>query len=274
MFFKKMELIKYKLIRFVESNQSLNLLIYNNVRFFKFLLPHEKDFYGMLLICKNDKNLAILDIGANLGISILGFRKLGFKNKILAFEPNYYLYKNFLKKISKQDKNVHVKNFALGNKNENKFFYMPYYKSKFVHYFSSFDSAYIVRSLKITFPKIHRKFFLKKKLIKCRTFDSLILNVKPHFVKIDTEGFDEFVLTGLKKTIKKFRPIFLIEYNKEYFSSVLKILDTYIPFVYNIHINKMIKLNKKILQSNVARTSKKNSLSIRNVYFVPKEYKF
>ena len=274
MFFKKMELIKYKLIRFVESNPSLNLLIYNNVRFFKFLLPHEKDFYGMLLVCKNDKNLAILDIGANLGISILGFRQLGFKNKILAFEPNYYLYKNFLKKISKQDKNVHVKNFALGNKNENKFFYMPYYKSKFVHYFSSFDRAYIVRSLKMTFPKIHRKFFLKKKLIKCRTFDSLILNVKPHFVKIDTEGFVEFVLTGLKKTIKKFRPIFLIEYNKEYFSSVLKILDTYIPFVYNIHINKMIKLNKKILQSNVARTSKKNSLSIRNVYFVPKEYKF
>lgn len=274
MFFKKMELIKYKLIRFVESNPSLNLLIYNNVRFFKFLLPHEKDFYGMLLVCKNDKNLAILDIGANLGISILGFRQLGFKNKILAFEPNYYLYKNFLKKISKQDKNVHVKNFALGNKNLNKFFYMPYYKSKFVHYFSSFDRAYIVRSLKMTFPKIHRKFFLKKKLIKCRTFDSLILNVKPHFVKIDTEGFDEFVLTGLKKTIKKFRPIFLIEYNKEYFSSVLKILDTYIPFVYNIHINKMIKLNKKILQSNVARTSKKNSLSIRNVYFVPKEYRF
>jgi len=269
-----MELIKYKLIRFVESNPSLNLLIYNNIRFFKFLLPHEKDFYGMLLVCKNDKNLAILDIGANLGISILGFRQLGFKNKILAFEPNYYLYKNFLKKISKQDKNVQVKNFALGNKNQNKFFYMPYYKSKFVHYFSSFDRAYIVRSLKMTFPKIHRNFFLKKKLIKCRTFDSLILNVKPHFVKIDTEGFDEFVLTGLKKTIKKFRPIFLIEYNKEYFSSVLKILDTYIPFVYNIHINKMIKLNKKILQSNVARTSKKNSLSIRNVYFVPKEYKF
>ena len=274
MFFKKMELIKYKLIRFVESNPSLNLLIYNNIRFFKFLLPHEKDFYGMLLVCKNDKNLAILDIGANLGISILGFRQLVFKNKILAFEPNYYLYKNFLKKISKQDKNVQVKNFALGNKNQNKFFYMPYYKSKFVHYFSSFDRAYIVRSLKMTFPKIHRNFFLKRKLIKCRTFDSLILNVKPHFVKIDTEGFDEFVLTGLKKTIKKFRPIFLIEYNKEYFSSVLKILDTYIPFVYNIHINKMIKLNKKILQSNVARTSKKNSLSIRNVYFVPKEYKF
>ena len=242
MFFKKIELIKYKLIRFIESSPSINLLIYNNVRFFKFLLPHEKDFYGMLLVCKNHKNLAILDIGSNLGISILGFRQLGFKNKILAFEPNYYLYKNFLKKISKQDKNVHVKNFALGNKNENKFFYMPYYKSKFVHYFSSFDKTYILNSLKMTFPRICNNFILKKKLIKCRTFDSLRLDVNVHFIKIDTEGYDEFVLKGLKKTIKKFRPIFLVEYNKEYFSSVLKILDTYIPFVYNIKLNKMIKL--------------------------------
>ena len=31
-------------------------------------------------------------IGANLGISSMGFRKLGFKNKIYAYEPNYFLY--------------------------------------------------------------------------------------------------------------------------------------------------------------------------------------
>ena len=55
----------------------------------------------MLLLCKNQKNQVILDIGANLGISILGFRKLGFKNTIYAFEPNFYLYQKFLKKLKK-----------------------------------------------------------------------------------------------------------------------------------------------------------------------------
>ena len=138
MFFKKINLIKYKLVRFIESKPSLNLFIYNNIRFIRFLLPHEKDFYGMLLVCKNERDFAILDIGANLGISLLGFRQLGFINKIYAFEPNYYLYKNFLKMISKKDSNIYVKNFALGNKNEDKFFYMPYYKSTFVHYFHVF----------------------------------------------------------------------------------------------------------------------------------------
>jgi len=274
MILKKLELIKYKLVRFIESHPSLNLLIYNNISFLKFLLPHEKDFYGMLLICKNVKKLVILDIGGNLGLSSLGFRQLGFKNKIIIFEPNFYLYKYFLRKISKKDKNITVKNFALGNKNETKFFYMPYYKSKFVHYFSSFDKDYILRSIKMTFPKIHKQFTLQKKLIRCRTFDSLKLNIKVHFVKIDTEGFDEFVITGLKKTIKKDKPIFLVEYNNEYFSTIVSQLYNYTPFFYDISKNKMIRLNKSLIKTSVARTSQKNLLSVRNIYFIPNEHNF
>lgn len=271
MFFKKFEIIKYALVRFFESSPHLNLLIYNNIRFFKFLLPHEKDFYGMLLICKNKKNLAILDIGANLGISILGFRQLGFINKIYAFEPNYHLYKNFLLKLKKKDKNLFVKNIALGDKNISKFFFMPFYKSKIIHYFCSFDKNYIYRSIKMTFPKIFHKFYLKKKIIICKRFDSLNLKIKPHFIKIDTEGFDEFVLEGLKKTIKRFKPNFLIEYNKEYFSKVSKKLKDYDKYIYDIQTNKMIKLNSKLIKFNVARTSTNNPLSIRNIFFVHKK---
>jgi FkbM family methyltransferase len=274
MFLKKLNLIKYKLVRIIESKPSLNLFIYNNIRFFKFLLPHEKDFYGMLLVCKNDKDLSILDIGANLGISVLGFRQLGFKNKIYAFEPNYYLYKNFLKKISKDDNDVYAKNLALSNKNEDKFFYMPYYKSTFIHYFSSFDKDYIYQSIKMTFAKKLSDFSFKKKKIKCRTFDSLNLNIKPHFIKIDTEGFDEFILTGLKRTIKIFNPIFLIEYNKNYFYRIKKKLNNYIAYIYDIKSNQMIKLSKQLINLHVARTNKDNFLSIRNIYFIPKNYKF
>ena len=99
MFYKSFEAIKYKFIRYIESNYKVNLLIYNNIHLFKFLLPHEKDYYGMLLLCKNNKKNIILDIGASLGISSLGFRRLGFKNIIYAFEPNYFLFKNYLKNI-------------------------------------------------------------------------------------------------------------------------------------------------------------------------------
>jgi hypothetical protein len=115
---------------------------------------------------------------------------------------------------------------------------------------------------------------IKKKRIKCRRFDDLNLKITPHFVKIDTEGHDLFVLKGLLKTIKKFQPIFLIEYNKEYYKYVKKILKNYIPYIYDFKENKMFKLDKTINTLQVARTNKKNYLSIRNIYFIPKNKKF
>ena len=247
---KNFETIKYKIIRLIESNPNLNLLIYNNIRFFKFLLPHEKDFYGMLLLCKNQKKKVILDIGASLGISSLGFRQLGFKNIIYAFEPNYHLYDCYLKEISKKNKNIFVRNIALGNSNSSKVLYMPYYKSRCIHYFCSFNKKYLMNSIKITFPKLLNNIVIKKKKIKCRKFDDLNLNIAPHFIKIDTEGYDEFVLKGLKKTLKD-----------------------YTPHVYDLKKNKMLKLAEKIDPKEVSRTTKKNYLSVRNIYFLPKQKK-
>ncbi len=273
MFFKIFEEIKFKIIRLIETNHYINLFIYNNIRFFKFLLPHEKDFYGMLLLCKNQKNQVILDIGANLGISILGFRKLGFKNTIYAFEPNFYLYQKFLKKIKKDYKNIVVKNIALGNTNTSKIFFMPYYKSKCLHYFCSFDKKYMINSIKIAFPNLLNKIVIKKKKIKCRKFDSLNINIVPHFIKIDTEGYDEFVLKGLKNNIRRYKPIFLIEYNEEYYDNVRKILKNYVAFFYDIKKNKMVKLKKVIDPKKISRISKDNYLSSRNIFFIPKRKK-
>tara|TARA_B100002051_G_scaffold266471_1_gene293669 strand:- start:445 stop:1269 length:825 start_codon:yes stop_codon:yes gene_type:complete len=270
---KNFETIKYKIVRLIESNPILNLFIYNNIRFFKFLLPHEKDFYGMLLLCKNQKKKIILDIGASLGISSLGFRHLGFKNIIYAFEPNYHLYNYYLKEISKKNNNIFVKNIALGNSNKSKILYMPFYKSRCIHYFCSFDKKYLINSIKITFPNLLNRIVIKTKKIQCRKFDDLNLKIEPHFIKIDTEGYDEFVLKGLKKTMNKYKPVFLMEYNKEYYKNIKKILKDYIPHVYDLKTNKMLKLAHKIDPEKISRTTKSNYLSVRNIYFLPKRKK-
>ena len=117
-------ILKFRLIRIIESNPRINLLIYNNISFFRPFLPHEKDYYGMKFLINNKKNDIIIDVGGNLGISAMGFRSLGFKNKIFLFEPNKYLFKKFiLNKLLKKYKDVYAFNFALGNKNEVKNFY-------------------------------------------------------------------------------------------------------------------------------------------------------
>ena len=273
MFLKTFETLKYKFIRYFERNYRINLLIYNNIHLLKFLLPHEKDYYGMLLVCRKKKNNVILDIGGSLGISSLGFRRLGFKNIIYIFEPNNILFKKFLKKNIKGYKDIFLKNYALGKSNKTKIMYMPFYNSKCIHYFCSFDLKYLLNSIKITFPKILNKISIKTTKIKCKKYDDLKLNIKPHFIKIDTEGFDQYVLLGMKKTIRKFKPIFLVEYNKKYFNNVRNILYDYVPYIYDFSTNKMTKIPKKINHQKISRTNKNNFLSIRNIYFIHKNRK-
>ena len=79
-------------------------------------MPHDKDYYGIKKIFSNNVN-SFLDIGANTGTSTLAFRRMGFTNKIHLFEPNYFLFKKFLKKMKKKDSNIFIHNLALGSKN-------------------------------------------------------------------------------------------------------------------------------------------------------------
>ena len=80
--------------------------------------------------------------------------------------------------------------------------YFPFYKSSCIHYFSSFDKKYLLNSIKMTFPKLLTKLnLIKRKKIKCIRYGDLNLKIKPHFIKIDTEGFDEYILLGMIKII-------------------------------------------------------------------------
>ena len=121
----------------------------------------------------------------------------------------------------------------------------------------------------MTFPKIVSDIKFKKKKIRIKKFDNLNLKIKPHFIKIDVEGFDFLVLRGLSKTIKKYKPIFLIEYNKENFMQITNFLKNYEKYIYDIHTDKLINLKQKV-KRRISRSSRSNLLSNRNIYFIPK----
>ena len=71
--------IQFIIIRIIEAYPQINLLILNNLIYFKFFLPHDKDYLGIKLIFKKNYNLnSFLDIGANVGASALSFIKMGF----------------------------------------------------------------------------------------------------------------------------------------------------------------------------------------------------
>ena len=77
----------------------------------------------------------------------------------------------------------------------------------------------------------------------------------------------------MKKSIKKFNPIILVEYNTENFKEIYKFLNSYNAYIFKFDNKKFKKLKKiDFLKNNksLARSHKKNLLSSRNVFFIPK----
>ena len=74
----------------------LQIFIYNHLEKFNFLFPHDKDYNGIKLLFHKNEKRDFLDIGANIGLSTIGFREMGFKlNNIHLFEPDNFLIKEY-----------------------------------------------------------------------------------------------------------------------------------------------------------------------------------
>jgi len=251
-------IIKYKIIRFIEQFPSISFFILNNLRFFKFLLPHDKDFLGLKLLCNNNYDFQILDIGSNIGSSILSFRSLGFKNKIYVFEPNKLIVNKYIQRLKLKDPDIEIFNYALGNENVTKPFFVPYYKGICLHTYSSFDKKFLINGLKNSLPKL--TFLIKQEKIDIKKYDDLNLDIYPYIIKIDTEGYELPVIQGMLKNIKVHKPIILMEYNNEKFRKIKNLLKEHDPFSYNVTSNDFHKLNIN------------ETYNLRNIYFIPKNF--
>ena len=132
-FFKMLLNFRYQIIKFIEKIPAIQIIIYNNLNKFKFLLPHDKDYFALRLLFKKNETRDFIDVGGNIGLSSIGFRELGFnKNNILIFEPDTFLIKNYLSKVGRYYKKIKIYPFGLSNKNQKKKLYKAYYKNYFL----------------------------------------------------------------------------------------------------------------------------------------------
>ena len=149
-----------------------------------------KDFDEILKKVFRDSKLNIVDIGANTGQSIERFQKLFNKSKIYSIEPSKHAFYKLKKKYNNK-KNIYLYNHAIGDLNQKKFF---------------FDYENNVLS---SFNKLNKKNILKNKfnkhLVNVLTLDNFcskhrLKNV--HILKIDTQGNENNVLKGSRKSIR------------------------------------------------------------------------
>ena len=230
--------------RFTRSNIYLYLVskyLYQNYlyRFF-----YEKEFEILKFIKKDDK--IILDIGSNNGVSARSIRLFNKENTIISFEPNKFIKKK-LEQTQKKIINFKFYLFGVLDKNTKIKLFIPFYKNYSLDAQSSIKLSYVVDSLRrgIFQKKLIKRIKIKKIISEFKVIDNY--NFNPFFVKIDTEGTEHLVLKGLKKTIKKFKPVLMIEKNDLNFFVMSKILK---KMNYDIYSFKNQKLKKYIFTKN------------------------
>jgi len=269
--------LKYRVIKFIEEIPLIQIFIYNNIIKFKFLFPHDKDYLALKLLFKFNEKRDFIDVGGNIGLSVVGFRELGYRNnRILVFEPDKLLIKNYLNKVKNLYKKILIFNFGLSNKNETKTLFKAFYKNKFFHFNNSFDKKYIKEKIKHNYPKKYKKFYLKSQKLYTKRFDTLKIQSNACFVKIDVEGFDHCVIDGMRNFIKKIKPVLLIEYNYNNFALIYnKLRIDYYCYIYDIEKDNFRKLKKndikKLKMGKILE--KKYSKNSVNIFYINKSLK-
>ena len=198
-----------------------------------------------------------IDVGVYRGVYSYEMSK--YSEKVHSFEPNPIIFKYIDKNLKKFIKNIHLYNFALSNQNKtinlkipirnsnsNKEIFEEYYEmgKATIHNENNFEN--------------YENFEIQTKKIDELSFDNKI-----SFIKIDVEGHELEVIEGAKNTIKRDKPVLLVEIEKQY---TKKEVAESINFINSLGY-KSYFFNKKDLKS----TTELNNLDLfNNFIFFPK----
>lgn len=219
-----------------------------------------------------DKEI-VLDIGANVGMTAIIFSDLF--QKVIAFEPSKESF-NVLNENLKNNmiENVETINYGLGNEEK----------------ILNTISPYLEATSKAIIPYLDTKdeikdYSLEKIIIKNgdKALNELSEDKKIGLIKIDVEGFELEVLKGLETTLKKYKPVVILEMNaiclnlfsKMSLPDFLESLDKYFPILiaYNdsTYENFDISSGKTEARFKVMKRHLQNSFCPNIVCFHDKE---
>jgi FkbM family methyltransferase len=160
---------------------------------------------GILFLMKDvvtkKQNPIFLDIGANVGHHSLFMSK--YCGEVHAFEPYDKVKNIFLSKILLNKRpNIFVYNVGLGE------------KSEFLDFYAPAGRNIATGSFMPEHAKDNNIKYGKLEIVEGDSYISK-LNLKSiDLIKIDVEGFEKYVLLGLRNTLEKFRPAVVMEYSR------------------------------------------------------------
>jgi len=163
-----------------------------------------------------DKTKSTIDIGVFRGV--YSYKMAEYSNKVYGFEANPIMFNYLNKNLTKLKKNIILHNIALSDSKGYAKLKIPIRKKSMVK--SNFEDYYegglaTIESDNNLNDKMFDTFDVKK-----LTLDSFNFDQKISFIKIDVEGHEFSVLKGSEKILKKYKPVLLIEIDKQHSTKV------------------------------------------------------
>lgn len=181
------------------NNKNFKIPVINNIGLPNFTIEDDDWFFQLVKSMQMPEGSSFIDVGVNVGQSLIAFRSYR-SNPYYGFEPSPHcaFYLNKLIKMNNLE-DVHLLPVGLSSSAEILKFYCKT---------GADSSATMVGELR---PDYYRPEDIS--YVPVFPFDDLDLNNISNisFIKIDVEGAELEVLTGLKKTLEKHNPVITCE---------------------------------------------------------------
>lgn len=183
--------------QFILKNKSFLLLVkrrFNSIFKIDIIKYPSGELDRRIKLLKHNKINVVLDVGANIGQYGSELRSLGYKGEIISFEPTSDAFKK-LTAASRGDKKWKALNISLGD----------YSGNTTINISKNSVSSSILDHLPQLTDSAPEAEYIKKEVIEIKKlddiFDSLNINDKSIYLKIDTQGYEKMVLDGAKQSL-------------------------------------------------------------------------
>lgn len=157
------------------------------------------------------RGLAIIDVGANRGQSIVSFKTILPDARIISYEANAF-FGPVLSEVASWFENVTIFNVGLGRDDHRAMLYVPVVNGKYYWEEGSirpdnFEKPWVIDRL----ASYGDKLIFEEYAVEIRRADGLLTNTVADIVKIDVEGAEMDVLMAMEDLVSLSRPVFMIE---------------------------------------------------------------
>jgi FkbM family methyltransferase len=171
--------------------------------------PHERDFVALRQLGLGNMPL-LVDVGGNIGQSVLSLYSVFPTAIVISFEPNPTVFHQ-LQRLTRKFPGLTVRPSGLSDESGDAELYVPVYNGNALTGLASFDYDSAKGWLR---PDRVLRFDPAKLTVSSKRLSLVRLDdcgLEPDFIKIDVQGLEYRVIAGGLDTIRTYRPVIMAE---------------------------------------------------------------